>query len=149
MTDNIEKAVLQEMLERRKRELVSCERMMELLKPEWDKFEGRTGHDVYVARDYADHFSAARTHRKEIAALEAAIAAIQLSSQEPVEQRCPSCGVTFAQIWSVDDYLARAHAQIAGGQSSENTELNATLYAGLAVCTELERITHERTKNQI
>lgn len=62
-------AVIQKMIDRRKHDLASCERMIELLKPEWDKFEARTGHDVYVARDYADHFSAARTHRKEIGAL--------------------------------------------------------------------------------
>ena len=65
------------MLNRRQRELASCERMLELLQPEWDKFEARTGHDVYVARDYADHTSAARTHRKEIAALTDALTAMR------------------------------------------------------------------------
>jgi len=69
------RVTLEKMLERRRRELASCERMIELLQPEWDKFEARTGHDLYVARDYADHTSAARTHRKEIAALEHALAA--------------------------------------------------------------------------
>ena len=58
------------------------------------------------------------------------IAAMQPAPQEPVKQRCPACGVTFAQIGNVDDYLARAHAQIASGQSRENTELDAPLYAG-------------------
>lgn len=62
------------MIDTRKRQLASCERMLELLKPEWDKFEARDGHDVYVARDYADHFSAARTHRREIEALEGLVA---------------------------------------------------------------------------
>ena len=62
--------VVAKMIKRRKRELASCERMIELLQPEWDKFEARTGHDLYVTRDYADHTSAARTHRKEIDALE-------------------------------------------------------------------------------
>lgn len=75
-------ATVRKMIERRKRELASCERMIELLQPEWDKFEARTGHDVYVARDYADHASAARTHRKEIAALEALCAAAQIEGQE-------------------------------------------------------------------
>lgn len=75
MSEELE--VLSGMLDRRKRELASCERMIELLQPEWEKFEARTGHDVYVARDYADHFSAARKHRKEIAALEAARDALQ------------------------------------------------------------------------
>jgi hypothetical protein len=67
------RATLENMLAERKRHLASCERMIELLQPEWDKFEARAGHDTYVARDYADHTSAARTHRKEIAALEAAL----------------------------------------------------------------------------
>lgn len=68
---------IEKMLEARERQLKSCERMLELLKPEWDKFEARTGHDTYVARDYADHFSAARTHRKEIEALALAAAALK------------------------------------------------------------------------
>lgn len=68
---------IEKMLEARERQLKSCERMLELLKPEWDKFEARTGHDLYVARDYADHFSAARTHRKEIEALALAAAALK------------------------------------------------------------------------
>lgn len=66
-----ELATVDKMIANRQRQLASCERMLELLKPEWDKFEARSGHDVYVARDYADHSSAARTHRKEIAALTA------------------------------------------------------------------------------
>ena len=68
-------AVVTEMLTRRQAELKSCERMLELLLPEWDRFEARSGHDLYVSRDYADHFSAARTHRLEIDALAALIAA--------------------------------------------------------------------------
>ena len=74
--------VIQKMINRRESELAACERMLELLKPEWDKFEARTGHNVYVARDYADHFSAARTHRKEIAALKAAIAALRAQEKD-------------------------------------------------------------------
>lgn len=68
---------IEKMLEDREGQLKSCERMLELLKPEWDKFKARTGHDVYVTRDYADHFSAARTHRKEIEALALAAAALK------------------------------------------------------------------------
>lgn len=67
---------LRKMLDSRQMQLSSCERMVELLQPEWAKFEARTGHNVYVARDYADHTSAARTHREEIAALEYALTAI-------------------------------------------------------------------------
>ena len=73
MTD-VDVAIVAKMIERRKLELASCERMLELLQPEWDRFEARSGHDVYVARDYADHLSAARQHRKEIGALEALVA---------------------------------------------------------------------------
>ena len=63
-------ATLEKMLDDRRRQLSSCERMLELLQPEWDRFQAKSGHDTYVARDYADHKSAARRHRKEIAALE-------------------------------------------------------------------------------
>ncbi len=65
--------MLTKMLDDRKSQFASCNRMLELLQPEWDKFEARTGHDTYVARDYADHTSAARRHIKEIAALEYAL----------------------------------------------------------------------------
>lgn len=68
MNDTI--SVIEKMIKARKQQLASCERMLELLEPEWKKFEAREGHDLYVARDYADHKSAARTHRTEIAALE-------------------------------------------------------------------------------
>jgi hypothetical protein len=67
---------LSKLLEQNKSQLANCERMLELLKPEWDLFEARTGHNIYVARDYADHFSAARKHREQIALLEAAVRAI-------------------------------------------------------------------------
>lgn len=76
--------VLRNMLDRQKKELVACERMIELLKPEWDKFEARTGHNLYVTRDYSDHFSAARKHRKEIEALEAGVNAL---ARVPTEER--------------------------------------------------------------
>ncbi|RYG88584.1 MAG: hypothetical protein EON59_04045 [Alphaproteobacteria bacterium] len=75
-------ATLRDMLDKRRNWLASCERTLELLTPEWEAFEARTGHNVYVARLYADHFSEARTHRKEIAALEAAISAIATAKGE-------------------------------------------------------------------
>lgn len=68
---------LQTMLDKRRGWLASCERVMELLQPEFDRFEAREGHDVYVTRLYVDHKSEARTHRREIEALEAAIAALE------------------------------------------------------------------------
>jgi hypothetical protein len=77
-----DRLVIQKMIETRQKQLASCERMLELLRPEWDKFEARIGHDLYVTRDYADHTSAARTHRKELAALQAALAAL---SAEPAD----------------------------------------------------------------
>ena len=63
-------ALVRDLIERQKRELVSCERMIELLQPEWDRFQAKSRYDLYVSREYADHFSAARKHRKEIAAKE-------------------------------------------------------------------------------
>ena len=59
-------AGIAKMIKDREGWLKSCERMIELLQPEWDKFEARDGHDLYVSRDYADHTSQARTHRKDL-----------------------------------------------------------------------------------
>lgn len=82
MSEDIEpQSILRDMLDKRRNWLESCERTLELLTPEWDKFEARTGHNTYVARLYADHFSEARTHRKEIAALEAGLGALTGASQ--------------------------------------------------------------------
>ena len=63
-------AGLDKMIKDRKGWLKSCERMIELLQPEWDRFEARDGHDLYVSRDYANHTSEARKHRDEIETLE-------------------------------------------------------------------------------
>jgi hypothetical protein len=67
---NDPREVVAKMIADRKQQLKSCERMIELLQPEWDRFEVRNGHDLYVSRNYAEHTSAARRHRKEIDALE-------------------------------------------------------------------------------
>lgn len=64
------------MLDKRRGWLASCERTLALLQPEWDRFQAREDHDIYVTRLYADHTSEARTHRKEIEALEASLAAL-------------------------------------------------------------------------
>lgn len=78
--------VLVDMLDKRRKWLASCERTLELLQPEWDRFEAREGHDVYVARLYADHTSEARTHSKEIAALEHALAALRSAATAARQQ---------------------------------------------------------------
>jgi len=75
-------AFLSKMIEDRKKWLKSCERMIELLQPEWDRFEARDGHDMYVSRDYANHTSEARKHRAEIEALEVARAALSAATGE-------------------------------------------------------------------
>ena len=62
-------AVIDKMIERRQEQVKNCDRMLELLQPEWEKFEARTGHNLYVARDYADHTSHKRTASKELDAL--------------------------------------------------------------------------------
>lgn len=50
---------------------VNAERMCELLRPEFDAFEARTGHNAYVVRDYVDHRNAAQRQRKEAFAIRA------------------------------------------------------------------------------
>lgn len=72
-TDPLAEA-FRKMINQRVEQIANCERMLELLKPEWDKFEARTGHNVYVARDYAEHTSALRTAKRELEALEWALA---------------------------------------------------------------------------
>ena len=78
-------ASLTKLLSDHKSQLATCERMLELLRPEWELFEARTGHNVYVARDYADHFSAARKHREAIELFEAVRAILQ--AREPTDER--------------------------------------------------------------
>ena len=76
MTDEKSISVVNTMIARMQCELANCERMMELLQPEWERFEARAGHNTYVARDYVNHLNAARKHRKEIAALKALVSCV-------------------------------------------------------------------------
>ena len=70
-------AGLGKMIENREQWLANCERMIELLQPEWDRFEARTGHNLYVSRDYAEHTSEARKWRKELELLNAVRAILE------------------------------------------------------------------------
>lgn len=54
------------MLSDRKGWLENNNRVLELLQPEWDRFEARNGHNIYA--------SSRRNNLKEIAALEWALA---------------------------------------------------------------------------
>jgi predicted lipid-binding transport protein (Tim44 family) len=62
----------------------NAERMVELLRPEFDAFEARTGHNTYVVRDYVDHQKAAREHRQEMEDIKAILAAGEAASS-PVQ----------------------------------------------------------------
>jgi hypothetical protein len=76
VTDEQIAAGIKKILDSHKNRLANCERMIELLQPEWKLFEARTGHNVYVARDYVEHVSAARKHREAIELFEAQAAEI-------------------------------------------------------------------------
>ena len=78
--DTEAKAVLTKMIEDRSSWAANNQRMLDLLQPEWERFEAREGHNVYVARIYADHTSSLRKDRKELAALEYALAALSQPS---------------------------------------------------------------------
>lgn len=68
----------------------NAERMCELLQPEFDAFEARTGHNVYVVRDYVDHRNAARKQRQEASAIRALLAerdAAFAAGQEEMRER--------------------------------------------------------------
>lgn len=68
------KATLAKMIEDRSQWATNNQRVLDLLQPEWDRFEARDGHNVYVARIYADHTSSLRKDKRELAALEYALA---------------------------------------------------------------------------
>ena len=57
----------------------NAERMVALLQPEFDAFLARSGHNVYVVRDYVDHQNAAKRQRQEALDIRAAIAAMETS----------------------------------------------------------------------
>ena len=57
----------------------NAERMVALLQPEFDAFLARSGHNVYVVRDYVDHQSAAKRQRQEALDIRAALAAMEAS----------------------------------------------------------------------
>ena len=65
----------------------NAERMVALLQPEFDAFLARSGHNVYVVRDYVDHQSAAKRQRQEALDIRAALAAMEASP-------CPAAGGT-------------------------------------------------------
>lgn len=77
------KAVLGKMIESRSAWAANNQRTLALLQPEWDMFEKREGHNVYVARLYAEHTSALRKDLKELAALECALAVLCDSDTQP------------------------------------------------------------------
>ena len=63
----------------------NAERMMELLQPEFDAFEARTGHNVYVVRDYVDHMNAAKRQRQEAADIRELLAHRRAAQAAPTE----------------------------------------------------------------
>lgn len=86
--------VLAKMIEDRRTWAANNVRMLDLLQPEWDRFERRDGHNVYVARIFADHTSSLRKDRKELAALEFAMSRVRDRSGEAGET---------AQTGSIED----------------------------------------------
>lgn len=62
---------LDKMIETLEKSAANAERMCELLQPEFDAFNAKTGHNVYVVRDYVDHRNAAKKQRLEAATLRA------------------------------------------------------------------------------
>jgi short subunit dehydrogenase-like uncharacterized protein len=78
-------ARLRERAERLRKQNESCQRVVDLLQPEMDKFDARTGHDIYTVRMSVDHASNLRTQAKELAdLLEAAILIEALITREAV-----------------------------------------------------------------
>lgn len=61
----------------------NAERMMELLQPEFDAFEARARHNVYVVRDYVDHMNAAKRQRQEASDIRELLAHRRASQAAP------------------------------------------------------------------
>ncbi len=90
--------------------IASSQRVVDLLRPEMDKFDARTGHDLYTVRMSVDHKSSIRTQTKEAEEIEAAIARI-----EALEAMVKEAGEALAplarsrlQLDALDEERARA-----------------------------------------
>lgn len=82
----------------------NAERMVELLQPEFDAFEARTGHNVYVVRDYVDHKNAAKRQRQEAADIRELLAHRRASQAAPA----PSDGLREAVDAAWNDAIEAA-----------------------------------------
>lgn len=70
--------VLRKLAEGARRAETGCNRVVELLAPEWELFEKRDGsHNTYASRLYADHVSSARTNKRDADALDRIIALLE------------------------------------------------------------------------
>lgn len=69
---------LQHRASKLRKQIASCQLVVDLLAPEMEKFMARTEpHDIYTVRMSADHQSSIRAQIKEADDLDAAIAALQ------------------------------------------------------------------------
>ena len=59
----------------------SSQLVVDLLQPETDKFEARTGHDLYTVRMAVDHQSSIRTQTKELEELDQAADRIEAQAK--------------------------------------------------------------------
>jgi len=85
-----ERTTVSSMIKDREKWLAGCERTIELLTPEWERFEAREGHDLYTARLYADHVSEARKHRAEL---------LLLKSLDPLHTSALAAGYASVPDW--------------------------------------------------
>jgi len=67
--------------------LENSQRIVELLQPEWDKFEAREQHNLYTSRMYADHKSHVRSYTKELADWSDAAAEIRSLREQVAKER--------------------------------------------------------------
>lgn len=91
MTNDDELLELAERLdERAKKErewAANSSRVVELLQPEFDKFEARTGHNIYTVRLFVDERNAARKGEAFACDLERASAALRARISETKKDR--------------------------------------------------------------
>lgn len=54
--------------------------VVDMLRPEWQRFEAKTGHNVYAARMYVDHLNEMKRANKRAEVFEAAVDFIKKNS---------------------------------------------------------------------
>jgi len=115
---------LRERAEKIRGHIKSSQLIVDLLQPEMDKFEARTGHDLYTVRMAVDHKSSIRTQAKELADLDETITRIK--AQDELITRMQDVLSPFSRVAALD---------IGESESDRDVYRSASKYALAPVIT--------------